>query len=96
MKRALIYAAVIGALLPSLAGVALAADQDRDQNRLRDKDRLTTPDKDQTRDRDRLQKQEPIYGSQLMTQQERNEYRARMQAARTIALYTGKFSTQFA
>ena len=84
MKRALIYAAVIGALLPSLAGVALAADQDRDQNRLRDKDRLTTPDKDQTRDRDRLQKQEPIYGSQLMTQQERNEYRARMRAAKTV------------
>jgi len=27
--------------------------------------------------------QEQIYGSQLMTQQERNEYRARMQAANT-------------
>ena len=29
------------------------------------------------------QKQEQIYGSQMMTEQERNEYRARMQAAKT-------------
>ncbi len=28
-------------------------------------------------------KTQPIYGSQLMTQQERNEYRTRMRAART-------------
>lgn len=29
-------------------------------------------------------RQEPIYGSQLMTQQERNEYRDRMRAAKTV------------
>ena len=28
--------------------------------------------------------QEQIYGSQLMTQQERNEYRAKLRAARTV------------
>lgn len=30
-----------------------------------------------------MQQEEQIYGSQLMTQQERNEYRARMRAAKT-------------
>lgn len=29
------------------------------------------------------QKQEPVYGSQLMTQQERTEHRAKMRAAKT-------------
>lgn len=40
---------------------------------------------DQVREqaRDQTQDQERIYGSQLMTQQERNEYRTRMQAAKT-------------
>lgn len=40
---------------------------------------------DQVRDQkqDQTQDQERIYGSQLMTQQERNEYRARMRAAKT-------------
>ncbi|MBA3032891.1 MAG: hypothetical protein KKF85_08940 [Gammaproteobacteria bacterium] len=30
------------------------------------------------------QQQEQVYGSQMMTQQERNEYRARMRAAKTL------------
>jgi hypothetical protein len=41
-----------------------------------DRDRTQDQTRDQIRDRD-------IYGSQLMTQQERNEYRQRMQQART-------------
>ncbi|MGE5242329.1 MAG: hypothetical protein ACM3NI_11845, partial [Bacteroidota bacterium] len=74
MKRTLIYAAVLAALLPAMATVAYAAD--RDQDRTRDQDRLQTPDKDQTRDQDRLRDRDQlqdnqIYGSQLMTQQER-------------------------
>lgn len=69
MKRTLIYAAVVAALLPAMVSVANAAD--KDQDRTRDQGRLQTQDKDQ------------IYGSQLMTQQERNEYRARMRAAKT-------------
>ncbi len=61
MKRTLLYAALLAAMLPALGTVAYAADQDRTQ----------------TRDQDQ------IYGSQLMTQQERNEYRNRMRAAKT-------------
>lgn len=40
-------------------------------------------DKDQTRTQDQLRDQD-IYGYQLMTQQERNEYRNRMRAAKTL------------
>jgi uncharacterized protein YdbL (DUF1318 family) len=38
---------------------------------------------DKDRDQGRLQAQDRVYGSQLMTQQERNEYDALMNAART-------------
>ena len=38
---------------------------------------------DKTRDQGRLQAQDRVYGSQLMTQQERNEYDALLNAART-------------
>jgi hypothetical protein len=81
MKRTLLYAALLAAMLPAFGTVAYAADQDRD--RLRDQDRLQTPD--QTRDQDRLRTrdQDQIYGSQLMTQEERNVYRNRMRAAKT-------------
>ena len=67
MKRTLIYTAVVAALLPAMVSVANAADKDQD--------RLQTQDKDQT--------QNQIYGSQLMTQQERSEYRAQMRNAKT-------------
>lgn len=79
MKRTLIYSAIIAALLPVMMPAALAADQDQ----------LQTPDKNQTRDEDRLRTRDQvqsrqIYGAQLMTRQERNEYRARMRAAKTV------------
>lgn len=38
---------------------------------------------DQERVQESVQKQEQIYGSQLMTQQERSEYRAKMRTAKT-------------
>ena len=81
MKRTLIYTAVIAALLPALVSVGYAADQDR----TRDQDRVQTPDKDQTRDQDRLRTrdQDQIYGSQLMTQEERSAYRTQMRNAKT-------------
>lgn len=71
MKYSLIYAAVLAAMLPVMTTVTDAADQDqtRDQERLRDKD--------QVRDNQ-------VYGSQLMTTQERDEYRNRMRAAKTV------------
>jgi len=53
MKRTLLYAAVVAAMLPAWGIVAYAEDP------------------------------VPIYGSQLMTQQERNEFRDRMHAAKT-------------
>ncbi len=37
----------------------------------------------QTQEKSQVQKQEQIYGSQLMTQQERNEHRTQMRAAKT-------------
>ncbi|WP_372522868.1 hypothetical protein [Sulfuricaulis sp.] len=70
MKRTLIYTAVVAALLPAMASVAIAADKDQ----TRDQDRRQT--QDQARDT-------PIYGSQLMTQQERSAYGTRMRAAKT-------------
>jgi len=81
MKRTLLYAALFAAMFPAFGVVAYAADQDQD--RLRDQDRLQTPD--QTRDQDRLRTRDPdqVYGSQLMTQEERNAYRERMRAAKT-------------
>lgn len=67
-KKSLLASALIAAMfLP--AGAILAADQDRLQ------------DRDQTRDQ--LQDQDRIYGSQLMTNEERLEYRNRMRAAKT-------------
>ena len=74
MKRTLIYTAVVAALLPAMVSVANAVDKDKDQTR--DQDRLQTQDKDQIQDRQ-------IYGSQLMTQQERSEYRVQMRNAKT-------------
>jgi hypothetical protein len=58
------------AVLATLALPAVAQDQDR----TRTQDQLRT--QDQIRDQD-------IYGSQLMTQQERSEYRNRMRTATT-------------
>jgi len=68
MKRLFTISALASTLASALTlstGFALAADQ----NRERDQDRLQT------------QEQDRIYGSQLMTQQERMEFRARMRAA---------------
>ena len=55
--------------------------QDRDQDRLQDRDRdrlqLHVEDRDQLRDPD-------IYGSEVMTRQERREYRNRIAAIQTV------------
>ena len=68
LNKAVSMSVLAGALAFS-AGSLLAADQDRDRLR------------DQTQDR--LRDQDRIYGSQLMTQQERAEYRSRIRAAKT-------------
>ena len=71
-KKTLTMSVLTGALVFT-SGFALADDQDR--TRLQDKDQ--TKSKVQDRDQDR------IYGSQLMTKQERNEFRNRMRSAKT-------------
>ena len=71
-KKTLTMSVLTGALVFA-SGFVLADDQDR--TRLQDKDQ--TKSKVQDRDQDR------IYGSQLMTKQERNEFRNRMRSAKT-------------
>jgi len=68
LKQTFLLPALISTLV-LLPVCALAADQERVQ------------DKDKTQER--AQTQERIYGSQLMTSKERTEYRARMRAAKT-------------
>ena len=69
-KKTLTMSVLTGALVFA-SGFALADDQDR--TRLQDKDQTKSKDRDQDR----------IYGSQLMTKQERNEFRNRMRSAKT-------------
>ena len=69
-KKTLTMSVLTGALVFT-SGFALADDQDR--TRLQDKDQTKSKDRDQDR----------IYGSQLMTKQERNEFRNRMRSAKT-------------
>ena len=74
MNRTILGTAVLVAFLSAASTIAVA--QDRDRARSQDQDRAPTRDREQIRDRD-------IYGSQLMTREERNEYRKRMRAAQT-------------
>ena len=77
---------------------AQQVDRDRMQDRtrletpdrMRDRDRDMDQDKDQIRDRDRIHTQDPmtlknedIYGSGLMSEQEMNQYRKQLKAAET-------------
>lgn len=68
----LVVVAAIGILVGM--GTAFAQYRDRDQVQTQPPDQVRT--QDQLRDRD-------IYGYQMMTEQERNEYRARMLGANT-------------
>jgi len=73
-KKTMKMTALTGALV-FVSGLALAADQDQDRTRLLDQDQTKEQIQDRTQDR--------IYGSHLMAQKERNEYRAEMRAAKT-------------
>jgi hypothetical protein len=72
LKRKLLLTALTGVLSCGIVP-AWAEDQDRTQDR----------DAMENRDRAMDQESERIYGSQMMTQEERNAYRARLQAAKT-------------
>lgn len=71
MKRQLIHGALAAALLLGFGTPALAYGQDQDRAR------------EQAREQQQIRDQD-IYGWQLMTPQEREEYRARMRAAKTL------------
>ena len=67
MKHKKIVRTILAGALLVSANPLLSAEQDR------------TKEKIQTQTKD----QEPIYGSELMTEKERNEYRERMRSAKT-------------
>jgi len=76
--RNITLSALAGSLLLA-AGLIHAADQVQDK--IQDRTRLQDPTADQTQDRTRLQDQ--IYGSELMTEQERQEHRNKMRSFKT-------------
>lgn len=58
---------------------AMSQDQTMDQQRLQDRDRTRTQDRDQVHAQQQAQaKQAGIYGGNLMTAEERNQYRAEL------------------
>jgi len=67
------------AVLAAIAGPVLAADQDQ----LRTQDQTKTQDQLLTQDQINKMPDQQIYGSQLMTQQERDAYRNKMRSAKT-------------
>lgn len=85
--------------LVSVSGIAGNQDRDRlqvdrdqqiDRDRMQDRDRLDVQDRDRDRDRLRTQdalqlKDREIYGNELMTEQERNQYRQQIQNAGSAA-----------
>jgi len=79
MSRLTYITFVLTGALALASGALLAADQDRTRDQARDQDRT----QDQSKDQDRLRDRDRIYGSQLMTQKERAEYRSRIRAAKT-------------
>jgi len=79
-RRHFIHLFGMAAAGAALAGSASAQDRTRDRLRDPSQDLL----RDQTRDRTRDQlRDEDIYGTQFMTQQERELYREQMRAARS-------------
>lgn len=76
MYRA-VFIALFG-IFSLLAGMSIATDQDRDQVREQSTDR----DREQLRENERLN-DEAIYGSQLMTERERYQYREQLRALQT-------------
>ncbi|UCH52591.1 MAG: hypothetical protein JSW09_08225 [Pseudomonadota bacterium] len=69
MKYKSLIVLIVGAALAANGGLVLGADQARDPTRAQDQTQLRTQDQ--------------IYGSQLMTQEERAAHQAKMRAAKT-------------
>jgi hypothetical protein len=73
MKKKMLVVLSLMSCVSLISGPSPAADQDQDKERAQN----------QEKSREMTQTQEPIYGSQLMTEQERLEYRARLREAPT-------------
>ena len=77
---------VMAAGLFSVSVASLAADQMqdkiRDQDKLQTQDQLKTKDQDQLRTQDQLRDRD-IYGHQLMSAEERVQFRQKMMSAKT-------------
>jgi len=73
MKPRYSWKFLLAAVLAAIAGTAVAADQDQ----------LRTQDQMLTQDQINKMPDQQIYGSQLMTQQERDAHRNKMRSAKT-------------
>lgn len=75
--------------------------KDLDRDRLRDRDRITNPSRDRDRDQDRTKAPDHapfgdngIYGEQLMSEQERNQYREQLRLTESDPEARTKFMAQ--
>ena len=75
--------------------------RDLDRDRLRDRDRLTTPERDRDRIQDRthapdsaMQGDRDVYGGQLMTAEERNQYREQLRQLESDPEKRAQFQAQ--
>lgn len=82
MLKNTILLSAFSTILAINANFVLAAEKEQDRDRTQD--RKQQQDKELKLSPDQ-QKQERIYGSQLMTEQERTEFRDKMRAAKTSA-----------
>lgn len=73
---------VAGSLLVVGIG-SYAADQDQTQSQDQIQQKSQIQDQDRIKDQDRTRDRDRVYGSQLMTSQERAEYRANMRNLKT-------------
>ncbi len=75
--------------------------RDFDRDRLRDRDRTTAPSRDRDRDQDRTHAPdhapfgaEPLYGSELMSVEERNQYREQLRLTESDPQARTRLETQ--
>lgn len=83
MGLAIIAAALLTAISVTVSAIAESKGQGQNQGQTqsRSSDQSRDRDRDKARDADRLH--QPIYGSQLMTEREREEHRAMMRSFKT-------------
>lgn len=85
MKKKLLLMMALMSCTALLAGICPAADQAQDRERMQTQEQAQDmmQNENQAMDMMQGQDQQPIYGSQLMTEKERMEYRNRLRSAIT-------------